>query len=174
VNYQVDLDDFKVLRTFFQSVSQCLTDISRLAPECCTLCSTLQSELVCHGQMGCPIVFNHCFKCIGRHASKMCSGGFFKVPAGFCWTCWMPLQNFFGFQFHSENVGPKCNSPAKDVLKHLAIVFFHARTLVPAVTCSAVTPTEYAKWLFDCSGGSVAGEGQVPNILRLFKAACRK
>jgi len=81
----------------------------------------------------------------------------------------MPLQSFFGFRFHSECVGSLCDSPAKDVLKHLAIIFFNDRLFVPAVACTAVSAGEYCKWLFETSE-SVAGEGQVPNILRLFMA----
>ena len=174
MHYNVDLDDFKRLREFFQGVSQCVTELSMMPSGCCSLCSALQPEIISHGNSGCPRMFNHCFKCIGRHASKLCSGEFFKVPQGYCWTCWMPLQSFFGVQFHSEDVGSRCSSPARDVLKHLVIVFFHDRTLVRAVTCTAVTAADYGRWLFQCSSQSVAGEGQVPNILRLFTAAFRR
>ena len=167
---KIDLDNFKLLKQWLYSVSAAVSMLSRLPQDCCSLCSAITGcSIVRHGHSGCPRIFNHCYKCIGKHAGSACSSPLFRVPRGFCWTCWMPLQKKFGFQFHSECVGSLCDSPAKDVLKHLAIIFFNDRLFVPTVACTAVSAGEYCKWLFETSE-SVAGEGQVPNILRLFMA----
>jgi hypothetical protein len=171
VKYSVALDNFTDMNTRLQAFQIRLASLARLPRDCCSLCSagSAGGVIVSHGLSGCPRIFNHCFKCIGKHPGSKCSSPLFKVPKGFCWTCWMPLQSFFGFTFHSECVGSLCRSPAKDVLKHLAIIFFNNRSFVPTVACTADSPGAYGKWLFETSE-SVAGEGQVPNILRLFMA----
>ena len=170
IECKVDLDNFKSLKKWFHSVSAAVSMLSRLPRDCCSLCSAIVGcTLVRHGHSGCPRIFNHCYKCIGKHAGSACSSPLFKVPKGFCWTCWMPLQSFFGFTFHSDCVGALCDSPARDVLKHLAIIFFNNRHFAPTVACTAGSSGEYGKWLFHTSE-SVAGEGQVPNILRLLMA----
>jgi hypothetical protein len=55
------------------------------------------------------------------------------------------IQSFFGFTFHSDCVGALCDSPARDVLKHLAIIFFNNRHFVPTVACTAGSSGEYGK-----------------------------
>ena len=103
---KIDLDNFKLLKQWFDSVSAAVSMLSRLPQDCCSLCSAITGcSIVRHGHSGCPRIFNHCYKCIGKHAGSACSSPLFRVPRGFCWTCWMPLQKNFGFQFHSECVG---------------------------------------------------------------------
>ena len=89
----------------------------------------------------------------------------------------MPLQNFFGFSFHpkdQEFLGVGCSNPAKNVLKFIAILFFHNRELLPRVVCPPANMDDYISWLFAPSGGaSVAGQGQLPNILTLLVEALK-
>jgi hypothetical protein len=40
--------------------------------------------------------------------------------------------------------------------------------------CPSVTVDDYVSWLFAPSGDSVAGQGQLPNILQLYVEALKK
>ena len=176
--YSIELDDFKALRIRLQRVQEHLTETSRLAINVCKLCTTLQTSIVCHGKNGCPRAYNICYKCcIGNHQSKECKGSLFKVPSGFCWRCWMPLQSIFGFSFHRtepSEIGTGCTNPAKDLLKQFAIMFFHSRKLVPTAQCVAITQAGFIDWLFTNSAASAAGNANVPGVLTLLEAAFEK
>jgi hypothetical protein len=173
--FTIQLDNFKVIRRRLNGVRERCLELERLGPNVCKLCTTMQRTTVCHGGCGCPRAYLSCYKCcIGRHTSKQCTGVLFKVPAGFCWTCWMPLQTIFGYSFHSthpSDIGQGCSNPAKDVLKQFTILFFHTRALAPMVNCTASSQAEFIHWLFNNSAASAAGEANIPNVLTLFDAA---
>ena len=81
---------------------------------------------------------------------------------------------FTGQRTKKDQIGVGCSNPSKDVLKHIAITFFHYRALLPHVMCPSVTVDDYVSWLFAPSGDSVAGQGQLPNVLQLFEEALKK
>lgn len=173
----IDLDNFKLLRNSLDQVSMHLHALDRLPTIVCKLCTTMERNLIKHSDSGCPKMFNCCFKCLGMHPRSACQGKYYRLPSGVCWGCWMPLQNFFGFSFHpkdQEFLGVGCSNPAKNVLKFIAILFFHNRELLPHVVCPPANMDDYISWLFAPSGGaSVAGQGQLPNILTLLVEALK-
>lgn len=166
----IKLDLFKDFKVRLQVMSIRLASLGRLSATYCRLCSSMSGTPKMHTG-GCPKIFNHCFKCIGRHAGRTCSEGSFQLPAGVCWGCWMPLQSTFGVTFHKnhkDNIGSGCSSPVRGVLKELAIIFFHDRQVAPGIICPSKSRREYQNWLFETSS---AGEGQFPNIMLLLEAA---
>ena len=173
--FTIQLDNFKVLRRRLNGVRERCIELGRLAPNVCKLCTTMQRITVCHSGAGCPRAYLTCYKCCtGRHIGRNCKGVLFKVPEGFCWTCWMPLQPMFGYIFHSTHtseIGQGCSNPAKDVLKQFSILFFHNRALAPMVKCAARSQAEFIDWLFNNSAASAAGEANIPNVLTLLDAA---
>ena len=169
----IKLDNFEMLRSRLHTLSRKLVTIGRLSASLCRLCSAVEGMPKLHTG-GCPKIFNHCFKCIGRHASSTCTEGYFQLPKGsVCWTCWVPLQCMFGVRFHSDRkdeIGAQCSNPARGILKEFAIIFFHNRQVAPSIQCPSTTKEEYLNWLFQASS---AGEGQVPNIILLLEAAMK-
>ena len=158
----VQLDDFALLRARLQRIQQHMLSVGRGSALACKLCSLVSKELVLHVGYGCARVFNHCFKCFGKHPSSGCSSGFFKVAGRYCWKCWMPLKELFGVSFHSRDIGQKCDSAALDLIKPMALAFFYDRSMSNMV-CPETTLEAYQVWLFkeSTTSGSVAGSGQV-------------
>lgn len=171
----IQLDNFKDLRRRLIGVQERCIELGRLAPNVCKLCTIIQHVTVCHGGGGCPRAYLMCYKCCtGRHSSKDCKEGLFKVPSHFCWKCWMPLKPMLGYSVHSDHphdIGQGCSSPAKDFLKIFCISFFHTRALAPRVVCTARNQADFICWLFGNSAASAAGEANIPNVLTLFDAA---
>jgi hypothetical protein len=143
-----------------------LSDIPKMY---CLVCSAIAAEKVTH-LGGCTSTYNMCFKCLGQHRSLSCSGRFFKVAPKFCWKCWMPLYDIFGVSFHSNKKDDliNCSSAARDFLKPLAMVFFYNRRIA-SISCPCGDISQYERWLFSESEQSVAGIGQMPNILLLLE-----
>ena len=171
--FTISLDNFEELKFRLNKLSRKLATLGRISATFCKLCSAIEGSPKMHTG-GCPRIFNHCFKCIGRHAASTCSEGYFQLPAGcVCWSCWLPLQSTFGVRFHSdrkEEIGAGCSNPARGFIKELAIIFFHNRQVAPSIQCSSRTKEEYTSWLFQSSS---AGERQLPNIILLVEAAMR-
>ena len=144
-----------------------LSDIPRLH---CLVCSAIARERVTHAG-GCSSTYNICFKCLGQHRSQNCFQKWFKVAPRFCFKCWMPLFDICGVSFHSKKKEDlvSCTSEARDFLKPLAMIFFHDRRIAN-ISCPCGDISHYQRWLFSASEESVAGIGQVPNILLLLEA----
>ena len=171
------VDNFKSLKTRLQNVSISLIQLGRLPSFYCKLCTILDDRNISHNGNGCSRVFNYCFKCLGQHLKKDCQGKPFKLPSRVCWTCWMPLGNYFGCSFHSQNekdIGAGCSNSSRDLLKNIAILFWNSRTMFPRLKCLSSTVEEYVCWLYAPCEDSVAGHGQLPNILHLFMVALNK
>ena len=82
----------------------------------------------------------------------------------------MPLGDFFGINFHTREIGPRCENAAADYMKPLVLLFYYNRDLSTMV-CPATTLLQYQAWLFaDNSQCSSAGGGQVPNIVLLLES----
>jgi hypothetical protein len=87
----------------------------------------------------------------------------------------MPLFPIFGIQLHprgKDYVGSKCKEGAYGFVKPMSGHFFYNRGI------AGLTPPtdmmQYQEWLFNQSGTSVSGGGQVPNIIRLIEAVLCK
>ena len=173
VTVRIRLDDFENLKSRLHNLSRKLISLGRLSATYCRLCSSIDGIPKMHTG-GCPKIFNHCFKCMGRHAGSTCTERYFQLPAGcICWCCWLPLQSIFGVRFHSDHkdeIGALCSNPARGILKELAIIFFHNRQVAPSIECPSRTREEYLGWLFQASS---AGQGQLPNIILLLEAALK-
>lgn len=164
-------DNFKDLRNRLDNIVINLAKVSRIAADCCMLCSVIRKARVHHAG-GCPSVFNTCFKCLGRHSGKGCSEKFFDVAKRFCFRCWMPLFDIWGVSFHSKIKEDlvTCKHNARDFLKPLSACFFHRRDIVQ-MECSSIDRSQYQSWLFNHSGEAASGSGQIPNVLLLLEAA---
>ena len=166
-----DTDDFQELRDRLTKIDRRLRGLSEAAS--CDLCTVLQKSFVHHEGRGCPLIFNICFKCLGKHSSNSCTFPLFKVKNGFCWKCWLPTFEIFGVSFHSnrkELLGVNCLNEAKDFVKPLCMHFFYNRTIVN-VPCPCSDISHYQTWLFSNSSHlSVCGSGQMPNILLILEA----
>ena len=133
LNVSVPAEKFPLLKMRLNAISR---RIQGMETKSCKLCSILQSSFIHHGHSGCPAIFNMCFTCLGRHRNGCCkSGALFKVKTGFCWKCWMPLNDVFGIGFHSkkkEELGRGCNNEALDFVKPACMHYFtieHAPSL---------------------------------------------
>jgi hypothetical protein len=166
-------DNFALLKIRLNAVAHRIRGMETIS---CKLCSILQSSFVHHGTSGCPAIFNMCFTCLGRHANGCCKSALFKVKTGFCWKCWMPLNDLFGISFHSKKkveLGRGCNNAALDFVKHACMHYFYNRASAN-ITCQCTDITEYQSWLFSqVTPSSMSGSGQVPNILLLLEAIMR-
>ena len=166
------LDDFSSLFQRLKHIHTHLQNLSRYSLLECKLCSTIRHESVSHGVSGCPCEFNICYKCFGHHTGKSCKEPYFKVPADYCWKCWLPLFPIFGIQFHprsKDDIGNKCSQSALNYLKPLSGHFFYKRGIA-GIICPAMNLEQYQQWLFHQSETSMSGIGQVPNILFLLEA----
>jgi hypothetical protein len=163
----ISLDNFGELGTRLQALRVRLASLARFSSSYCKLCSSVGGKLKGHTG-GCPSIFNHCFKCIGKHEGSKCTEGYFQLPSGVCWCCWLPLQTIFGFTFHNNDIGSKCSNPAQNLLKAFCILFYHDRQVAPDIPCQVQTKQDYGQWLFKTSS---AGEGQLPNVCLLLEAA---
>jgi hypothetical protein len=174
LNVSVPAENFPLLKMRLNAISR---RIQGMETKSCKLCSILQSSFVHHGASGCPAIFNMCFTCLGRHPNGSCkSGALFKVKTGFCWKCWMPLNDVFGIGFHSkkkEELGRGCNNAALDFVKPACMQYFYNRASAN-ITCPCSDIAEYQNWLFSyAASSSISGSGQVPMILLLLEAIMR-
>ena len=171
----VQLDDFVLLRARLERIKQHMLSVERRSALACKLCSAISKEVVLHVGYGCPRVFNHCFKCFGKHPSSGCLSELFKVAPKYCWKCWMPLKEFFGVSFHSRDIGQKCDNAALDLVKPMVLAFFYDRSM-SSMVCPETTLLSYQVWLFKESTilGSVAGSGQVTYKCYFKKLSMRK
>jgi len=166
----LQVETFGHLRQRLTDINRRMQALSTLHVSFCRLCSAIKNETVSH-TAGCPSMFNICYKCLGRHVGAGCANPLFKVAHNFCWKCWMPLYDIFGISFHSKKVneiGHGCASVGRDFLKPLACAFFHKRQIAK-VQCPSTDTSHYQRWLFQGSGVSAAGSGQIPNILVLLE-----
>ena len=169
--YSAPPDDFRKLRNRISDLKYNVQIFLQNNYSCCLVCSAISQRKICHSS-GCPSVFNICFKCFGRHSASTCSEPYFNVAKGFCYKCWMPLQDIFGISFHSKAKEDlvACSNSAHDFVKPLVACFFHRRNIIQ-LDCPCVDKAEYNRWLFTPSKESVAGPGQIPNILLILEAA---
>jgi hypothetical protein len=175
ITVSVPAENFALLKIRLNAISRRIQDMETRS---CKLCSILQSSFIHHGHSGCPAIFNMCFTCLGRHRNGCCkSGALFKVKTGFCWKCWMPLNDVFGISFHSKNkeeLGSGCNNAALDFVKPACMHYFYNRACA-IITCQCKEIAEYQNWLFSyATSSSISGSGQVHNILLLLEAIMRK
>ena len=171
MEFKTSPDDFNDLRRRLSTILAAVNKLTQVPSSVCLLCSAIDKKRVSH-ESGCPSIFNTCFKCLGRHSSQSCSQKFFNVAKRFCFKCWMPLFDIFGYSFHSKEICDlrNCNSACKDFLKPLASCFFYRRHIVNMV-CPCTELSQYQTWLFSHSQTSVSGSGQMPNILLLLEAS---
>ena len=170
----LQVENFGHLKQRLIDIKSRMQALSTLHVSFCRLCSAIQNETVTH-LAGCPSMFNICYKCLGRHAGAGCAHPLFKVAHNFCWKCWMPLYDIFGISFHSKKVneiGHACASVGRDFLKPLACTFFHRRQIAK-MDCSCTDLSQYQRWLFQGSGVSASGSGQIPNIMLLLEVVLK-
>ena len=169
--YSAIPDDFRNLRIRISDLKYSVQIFLQNNYTCCLVCSAISQRKICHSS-GCPSVFNICFKCFGKHSASTCSEPYFNVAKGFCYKCWMPLQDIFGISFHSKakEALVTCSNSAHEFVKPLLACFFHKRNIIQ-LDCPCVDKAEYNRWLFTPSKESVAGPGQIPNILLILEAA---
>jgi hypothetical protein len=169
--FEITLDDFNNLRGRLSAIMVAVNRLTRVPVSVCLLCSAIANKRVSH-KSGCPSSFNTCFKCLCRHSSKDCAQKYFNVATGFCFKCWMPLFDIFGFSFHSKALCDLriCTNACRDFLKPLAACFYHRRDIVRLV-CPVADLVQYQTWLFSPTSASVSGSGQVPGILLLLEAS---
>ena len=172
---EINLPEDRLVETVRHRLLRIQANVKRLAdiPSIyCSVCSAIAKKRVQHVG-GCPSTFNICFKCLGQHRSHGCANNWFKVSKNFCWKCWMPLFDIDGVEFHSKNKEDLiiCKNEARDFVKPLAMCFFHNRIVVEKMLhpCNGDL-SNYQRWLFSASQESVAGIGQVPNIVLLLEA----
>jgi hypothetical protein len=169
--YSAIPDDFRNLRNRISDLKYNVQIFLQNNYGCCLVCSAIAQRKICHSS-GCPSVFNICFKCFGKHSASTCSEPYFNVAKGFCFKCWMPLQDIFGISFHSKakEALVTCSNSAHEFVKPLLASFFHKRNIIQ-LDCPCVDKAEYNRWLFTPSKESVAGPGQIPNFLLILEAA---
>jgi hypothetical protein len=169
--YSAIPDDFRNLRNRISDLKYNVQIFLQNNYGCCLVCSAIAQRKICHSS-GCPSVFNICFKCFGKHSASTCSEPYFNVAKGFCFKCWMPLQDIFGISFHSKakEALVTCSNSAYEFVKPLLASFFHKRNIIQ-LDCPCVDKAEYNRWLFTPSKESVAGPGQIPNFLLILEAA---
>ena len=169
--YSAIPDDFRNLRIRISDLKYSVQIFLQNNYTCCLVCSAIAQRKICHSS-GCPSVFNICFKCFGKHSASTCSEPYFNVAKGFCFKCWMPLQDIFGISFHSKakEALVTCSNSAHEFVKPLLASFFHKRNIIQ-LDCPCVDKAQYNRWLFTPSKESVAGPGQIPNILLILEAA---
>ena len=169
--YSAIPDDFRNLRNRISDLKYNVQIFLQNNYGCCLVCSAIAQRKICHSS-GCPSVFNICFKCFGKHSASTCSEPYFNVAKGFCFKCWMPLQDIFGISFHSKakEALVTCSNSAHEFVKPLLASFFHKRNIIQ-LDCPCVDKAEYNRWLFAPSKESVAGPGQIPNFLLILEAA---
>ena len=171
MEFKTSPDDFNDLRRRLSAMLIAVNKLGNVPSAVCLLCSVIQNKKICH-KSGCPSCFNHCFKCLGRHSSQSCSNKYFNVARRFCFKCWMPLFDIFGFSFHSKEICDlrNCTSACRNFLKPLAACFFYRRQILQ-LPCPCTDLVQYQSWLFSPTSASVSGSGQVPGILLLLEAS---
>ena len=157
-------DDFGKLRNRISDLKYNVQMFLQNNYTCCLVCSAIAQKKICHSS-GCPSVFNICFKCFGKHSASTCKEPYFNVAKGFCYKCWMPLQDIFGISFHSKAKEDlvACSNSAHEFVKPLLACLYHRRDIIQLV-CPCVDKAQYNRWLFSPSKESVAGPGRISNI----------
>jgi hypothetical protein len=137
---------FDVFVRYCQSLHMRIAEFART--DACSYCAIV-GKVTDHANSNCPVAKGLCNKCYYpghnryqftctmrfcdsevydqscRLSRNYCNGEAWKVPAGFCIMCLMPVHEVY--ELHSGRYGMECKNELKDCIKPLLITLYYSR-----------------------------------------------